>query len=45
MKNIEITRSLYNEIVGWKMSLEPGAFETPVISYDELLNIPKEIKN
>lgn len=45
MKNIEITRSLYNEIADWKMSIEPGACETPVISYDALLNIPKEIKD
>lgn len=45
MKNIEITRSLYNEIASWKMSIEPGAFETPAISYDALLNIPKEIRD
>lgn len=45
MKSIEITRDLYNKIIGWKLSMEPSPFETPVISYKALSNIPEEIKD
>lgn len=44
MKNIEITRDLYNEIVSWGMALEQDPFKVPVINGVVLNNMPDRLK-